>query len=197
MNATAGWLAIVAAYLLGSVPTGYLLFRWSGGGDIRRHGSGNIGATNVMRSGGKAVGVLTLLLDALKGTAAVLLAREVAGGPWEAAAAFAAVAGHCYPIFLRFRGGKGIATGCGAYLVLAPLPMAIALGVFAATVLFTRMVSMGSIAAGVALPLAILWWQPDRALAWSVVASAGLAIARHHANIRRIVAGREHRVDGA
>lgn len=197
MSGLPGWLAVLAAYLLGSVPTGYLLYRWKAGGDIRRQGSGNIGATNVMRSGGKLAGILTLLLDALKGSAAVLAARQMAGEPWDAVAAFAAVVGHCFPVFLGFRGGKGIATGCGAYLVLAPLPMAMALGVFLLTLLVTRIVSIGSITAGVTLPLAILWWQPDRALLWSVLAAVGLAIARHHANIRRILAGREQRVDGA
>lgn len=196
MSQAAGWAAIAAAYLLGAVPTGYLLFRALSGEDIRRHGSGNIGATNVLRSGGKAAGIVTLLLDALKGSAAVLLARALAGEPWDAAAAFAAVAGHCYPVFLRFRGGKGIATGCGAYLVLAPVPMAIALAVFLTVAAVTRIVSAGSIAAGVALPLAIAWWQPGRALLISVAAAVVLAIGRHHANIRRLLAGKEHRVDG-
>ena len=197
MSEPAGWLAIAAAYLLGAVPTGYLVFRWMRGEDIRGLGSGNIGATNVMRAGGKAAGVVTLLLDALKGSAAVLLAQAIVEGPpWSEAAAFAAIVGHCYPIFLRFRGGKGIATGCGAYLVLAPVPMAIALAVFLAVAALTRIVSAGSIAAGVALPLAIAWWQPERALLISVAAAVALAIGRHHANIRRLLAGREHRVDG-
>ncbi|MGH9867549.1 MAG: glycerol-3-phosphate 1-O-acyltransferase PlsY [Candidatus Polarisedimenticolia bacterium] len=194
---TSGVLTLLAAYLLGSIPTGFLLFRWMSGEDIRRRGSGNIGATNVMRSGGRMAGILTLLVDAAKGALAVLLARAVApGGGWAAAAAFLAVMGHCYPVFLRFRGGKGIATGCGAYAVLAPIPMLAALGVFVAVSALSRMVSLGSIAAGLALPAAIAWWSGEPALLISATAAVLLAVSRHHENIRRILAGREHRIGG-
>ncbi len=193
----AGLVSLVAAYLLGSIPTGYLLFRWRGGGDIRREGSGNIGATNVMRTGGKVIGILTFALDAAKGAVAVMAARAVAGASWDAAAAFASVLGHCFPVFLRFKGGKGIATGCGAYAVLAPLPMAVALAVFTAAAFLTRIVSVGSILAGLTLPMMILWLKPEPALLASVAAAVLLAIGRHHANIRRLLAGREHRIDGA
>ena len=192
-----GVVSLLVAYLLGSIPTGYLLFRWKGGGDIRREGSGNIGATNVMRTGGKTIGILTFALDVAKGAMAVLAARAIAASPWDAAAAFASVAGHCFPVFLRFKGGKGIATGCGAYAVLAPIPMAVALAVFTAAAFLTRIVSVGSILAGLTLPLMILWLRPEPPLIASVAAAVILAIGRHHANIRRLVAGREHRIDGA
>jgi len=192
-----GALTVLAAYLLGSVPTGFLLYRWMSGEDIRRQGSGNIGATNVMRSGGKMAGILTLLMDALKGALAVFLARAVtADEGWAAAAAFFAVMGHCFPVFLRFRGGKGIATGCGAYAVLAPMPMLAALGVFVAVFALSRMVSLGSIAAGLALPAGIVWWRGEPALLISATAAVLLALSRHHENIRRILAGREHRIGG-
>jgi len=190
--------SLLFAYLLGSVPVGYILFKLFAGGDIRDKGSGNIGATNAFRAGGRGIGVATLLLDVAKGIAAVATARMLTGDPaWEAAAAFAAVLGHCYPITLRFRGGKGIATGCGAFGFLAPLPMGGALALFAATALLTRMVSLGSILAGLALPLLILTLQPSRPLMTSAVAAAALVIARHHQNIRRILAGRENRIHGS
>jgi len=189
--------ALGAAYLISAIPFGYLLLKVGRGGDIRKHGSGNIGATNAFRTGGRAIGIATLALDIGKGALCVALARWLTGSfPWEAAAAFASVLGHCYPIYLRFKGGKGIATGCGAYGVLAPIPMAGALAIFLAALLITRMVSVGSIAAGLALPLLILWLRPEPALLLSVAASVLLVITRHRANISRIVAGSEHRIDG-
>lgn len=193
-----GALVVLAAYLLGAIPTGYLLFKWGSRGDIRRVGSGNIGATNVFRSSGRWMGIATLAMDIGKGALAVAVVLAGTGDPaWAAAAAFAAVLGHCYPVFLRFRGGKGIATGCGAYAVLAPVPMGITLVVFVAAMLTTRMVSVGSIAAGLALPALILWLQPDRFLLGSVGGAVLLAIVRHRTNIERIVRGGEHRIDGA
>jgi glycerol-3-phosphate acyltransferase PlsY len=188
--------ALLAAYLISAVPFGYLLFKMRTGSDIRKVGSGNIGATNVFRTGGKAAGVITLLLDIAKGALSVGLARWLTGErAWEAAAAFTSVLGHCYPIYLRFRGGKGIATGCGAYGILAPLPMGLSLGVFAAAFLITRIVSVGSICAGIALPLLVLWLQPERAMLISVAAAALMVIGRHHTNIRKILQGGEHRME--
>lgn len=188
--------ALLAAYLVSAVPFGYLLFKLLKGGDIRTQGSGNIGATNVFRAGGKTVGVVTLALDIAKGAVSVALARSLGCGPgWEPAAAFAAVLGHCFPVYLRFKGGKGIATGCGAYGVLAPVPMAITLGVFLAALLITRTVSVGSICAGIVLPFLILWLKPESSLLISVGAAALLVIVRHQANIRRLLAGREGRFD--
>lgn len=196
---TAGAGLLLAVYLIGAVPFGYLLFRLRGGGDIRREGSGNIGATNVLRSGGKVAGAATLALDAGKGAASVWLAETVMGGDmrWSAAAAFTAVVGHCFPIYLGFRGGKGIATGCGAYGLLAPAPMLLTLALFAAVTWATRIVSLGSIAAGLGLPIFVLWLRPELPLVMSAAASGGLVIVRHHANIRRLLAGEERRIDGS
>ena len=193
-----GIAALIAAYLFSAIPFGYLLIRFRTGSDIRSEGSGNIGATNVVRVGGKGAGLLTLCLDMAKGLASVALARTIMNGDpyFCAGAAFCAVLGHCYPVYLKFRGGKGIATGCGAYAILAPLPMALALGVFGLALLLTRMVSVGSICAGLALPLLVWWLIPDTALLISVIAAALLAITRHRPNIVRIIHGAEHRVDG-
>src|SRR5688572_14341568 len=154
-------VAVVAlAYLLGSIPFGYLLVRLRGGGDVRETGSGGTGATNVTRRAGKGVGVLTLALDALKGAAAVLAARALLGGAggaewWVCAAGAAAVLGHVFPVWLRFRGGKGVATGLGVFLVLAPLATACALVAFVAVVRLWRYVSLGSMTAAAVLPLAV------------------------------------------
>jgi glycerol-3-phosphate acyltransferase PlsY len=191
-----GWFALLVSYLIGGIPFGLILHRISGRGDIRKQGSGNIGATNVLRSGGRMTGVVTLLLDALKGASAVWLTRVVVASPaLEAGAAFAAVLGHCYPVYLGFKGGKGIATGCGAFAVLAPVPTGISLGIFAIMGAGTRIVSVGSITAGLSLPLLILWWQPNTPLMVSAVGAVALAVGRHHQNIRRIFAGRESRID--
>jgi glycerol-3-phosphate acyltransferase PlsY len=198
-------VAVVAlAYLLGSIPFGYLLVRLRGGGDVREAGSGGTGATNVTRRAGKAAGVLTLLLDALKGAAAVLLARAVLGAGaewWVCAAAVGAVLGHVFPVWLRFHGGKGVATGLGVFLVLAPLATLCALAVFAAVVRTWRYVSLGSITAAVVLPPAV--WTlgalgiSDRA-AVPVLAVAALGAAliifMHRANIGRLLRGEENRL---
>ena len=200
MSGTTLWTgpgALAVAYLIGAFPFGYWLVRLSTGSDIRSAGSGNIGATNAMRVGGKGVGLLTLALDAAKGLASVAVARWITDGEpaWCAAAAFCSVLGHCYPIYLRFRGGKGIATGCGAYGLLAPIPMALTLGVFVAALLLSRMVSVGSISAGIAMPLLVWWLMPDPALLASVIAAALLVITRHRPNILRILHGEEHRLE--
>lgn len=195
---TRGIVSLLLAYLICGVPFGYLLIRLKTGSDIRTAGSGNIGATNALRVGGRGAGIMTLLLDVAKGFGSVALAGWLTHGSpaWSAGAAFCAVLGHCYPIYLRFRGGKGIATGCGAYAWLAPLPMALTMVLFAIAVLMTRMVSVGSICAGITLPLLIWWLAPDPFLIVSVAASALLVIARHRANIVRIVHGAEHRMNG-
>ncbi len=197
-------VAVVSlAYLLGSIPFGYLLVRLRGGGDVRRTGSGGTGATNVTRRAGKGVGVLTLLLDALKGTAAVLLARALLGAGdewWVCAAAAAAVLGHVFPVWLRFRGGKGVATGLGVFLVLAPLATACALVVFVVVVWSWRYVSLGSMAGAAVLPLAA--WAlgalgvSDRAAAPVLavaVTGAALIALMHRANIGRLLRGEESR----
>ncbi|HEX8285238.1 MAG TPA: glycerol-3-phosphate 1-O-acyltransferase PlsY [Pyrinomonadaceae bacterium] len=195
-------VAVVSlAYLLGSIPFGYLLVRLRGGGDVRQTGSGGTGATNVTRRAGKGVGLLTLLLDALKGTAAVLVARALHGANeewWVCAAAVAAVLGHVFPVWLRFRGGKGVATGLGVFLVLAPLATLCALVVFVVVVGLWRYVSLGSMTGAVALPLAV--WilsavgLSDRAAAPVLavaVTGAALIVFMHRANIGRLLRGEE------
>src|SRR5919199_1410624 len=145
-------LILAAAYLLGSVPFGYLIVRAKEGADVRETGSGGTGATNVTRRAGKTAGVVTLLLDALKGALAVLLARlflteDFGVNWWVAAAAVLAVFGHCFPIWLGFRGGKGVATGVGVFLSLYPLAVTCAAVIFILAVVTTRYVSLGSILA--------------------------------------------------
>ena len=186
---------LVGGYLIAAIPFGYVVYKLKGGKDIRREGSGNIGASNVGRSGGKAMGIATFLLDFGKGAVVVGLVRWTIGDPrWEAAAALTALVGHCYPVYLRFKGGKGIATGCGAYGMLAPIPVALALVLFTTVLLTSRIVAVASISAGLALPLLVIWWQPERALLISLVAGVLLTIGRHHENIRRILSGNEEKI---
>src|ERR1700744_5291905 len=150
------WLPL-AGYLLGSIPFGILLTRLFGGGDIRAAGSGNIGATNVTRVAGPIPGILTLILDGLKGAAAVLLAAHFSGSSamWMTVSGVAALIGHCFPVWLKFKGGKGVATAAGMFLALC-WPAALgAIGIFVLVVIFSRFVSLGSIAAAAAMPLPI------------------------------------------
>ncbi len=200
-------LALPLAYLLGSVPTGYLLVRHLRHEDIRSTGSGNIGATNVARAGGKALGILTLLLDTLKGAAAVLLAFQIArhtasfANPRAAAfnlasaAATSAVLGHIFPVWLRFRGGKGVATALGVFLVLSPASTACALLAFLVVFALTRIVALSSILAALTLLLASLFLLRPHT-PWTLTAFLGiplLIITKHHANLRRLLAGTEPR----
>jgi glycerol-3-phosphate acyltransferase PlsY len=184
---------LIAAYLLGSIPFGYIFVKLATGMDIRKAGSGNIGATNVFRKS-KAIGVCTLLADAGKGYLAVVLAGRLTGDPrWQAAAAVAAIAGHVFPVWLRFRGGKGVATGCGAYLALAPAAVGTTLVVFALTASLTRYVSLASILATAAFPLwAYLYREPSAVLV-AALAGSCLIIAKHHENIRRLLSGTENK----
>ena len=192
---SAGLVGALVAYVIGSIPFALIVHRYSGHGDLRAQGSGNIGATNVFRSGSRAAGIVTLVLDIGKGIAGVAAARYLgAEGGFEGAAAFAAVVGHCHPVWLKFRGGKGIATGCGAFGLLAPLPMGLALAAFLISLVVTRMVSVGSLVGGVTLPLAIFWLQPGGALLIWSAAAVLLATIRHHENLRRILRGSERRV---
>jgi glycerol-3-phosphate acyltransferase PlsY len=187
-----GIAASVIAYLLGGIPFGFLFYRMRGGRDIRSVGSGNIGATNVTRAAGLAIGILTLLLDAAKGSVGVLLGLAATGDRgWAAAAGMAAVVGHCFPPYLWFRGGKGVATGLGAFLLLDPFAMGFALVAFALGLGVARRVAVGSILASLTFPVAA--WLRGGALdvaLWSTVAGL-LIIVRHHDNIRRILQGDE------
>ncbi len=185
----------IVAYLLGSIPFGYLIVRRKSGADIRETGSGGTGATNVSRRAGKAAGVLTLLLDAAKGCVAVVIAKAVSGEDWVvAAAAIAALVGHIFPMWLGFRGGKGVATGVGIFLVLAPIPLLCAGVVFVAIVLLTRYVSLGSITAVILIPV-LVWVQSDsQPLLIAAVAGSALIVFAHRGNIQRLAAGMESRI---
>ncbi len=192
------WLVSISiAYLLGSIPFGYLLVRIVRKQDIRATGSGNIGATNVIRSGAKWLGIATLLLDTGKAYAAVVLARRIGGGDYriEVAAAIAAVLGHVFPVWLRFRGGKGVASGLGVFLALAPWAGLCGLGVFLAVVLASRYVSLASIVATALMPIFALHFAPVHTP--PVVAGfsfiAILLIVKHHQNIARLLNGTENR----
>lgn len=192
------WLVSVPlAYLLGTIPFGYLLVKIFRKQDIRATGSGNIGATNVVRSGAKGLGVATLLLDLGKAFLAVKIAQHLAPGNYDlaVAAAVAAILGHVFPIWLRFRGGKGVASALGVFLALTPLSAAAVFAIFVAIVLLTRYVSLASIIAAAAFPLFGFYFVPVR----SPIVITGflfiplLIIAKHHQNIRRLLSGTESR----
>jgi glycerol-3-phosphate acyltransferase PlsY len=196
-------LVLIAAYLLGSIPFGFLIVRAKEGTDVRESGSGGTGATNVSRRAGKLAGVVTLLLDALKGALAVLLARWLATDDfginwWVAGAAIIAVMGHCFPVWLGFRGGKGVATGVGVFLSLYPLAVACAAAIFILTVVMTRYVSLGSILSVAAFPVFVwllsVYVKPVADLAPVMMAACiagALIILMHHANIIRLMRGTE------
>lgn len=185
------------AFLLGGVPFSHIIARLRGV-DLRAVGSGNIGATNLARALGFGLGAFGLLLDAAKGAAAVLLPRFVPGveatGAIEALAGALAVAGHAFSPFLRFRGGKGVATGAGAFAVMAPVATLIALAVFAVIVGITRIVGLGSVLAALTLPVAAHLLGAGRAITLAAGAVALLVVARHRANLARLLRGTEHRL---
>jgi acyl phosphate:glycerol-3-phosphate acyltransferase len=189
-------VAVLAAYLVGAVPIGWLVARAFGVGDIRRHGSGTIGATNVLRTLGRLPAIVTLLGDVLKGYLAVWLGTALGGEQPAAAAmaAVAAVAGNCWSIFLGFRGGKGVATGLGALLRLIPLATVAAVPVFVIIVASFRYVSLGSLLAALCVPLGALMLGYPRAAVLAALAIAVIIVVRHHANIARLRAGTESRL---
>jgi glycerol-3-phosphate acyltransferase PlsY len=187
-------LVLVAAYLLGSIPFSYLVARQRGV-DVRRVGSGNVGATNVMRNVGRGAGLVAFVLDAAKGAVAALIAQRTGLGPALAAlAAVAAIVGHMYPVWLRFQGGKGVATGAGAFLPLAPIATAVALVVFAATLALTRYVSLGSMVGAVTLAATAALTGAPRPVWIAAAVMAALIVWKHRANIRRVAAGTESRL---
>ena len=193
-------LLVLAAYLLGAIPNGLLIAK-ARGIDLRRTGSGNIGATNVFRCVGKGWGVLAFVLDALKGfVPAFCFPQLVAGAPdWLGlACGGAAVAGHNWPVWLGFKGGKGVATSAGMLLGIAPAAVGIGFGVFAVTVAATRFVSLGSILAAIAVPAAYISMTggANRLLAGVLVLMGLLVIVKHRANIRRLLQGAEPRITG-
>ena len=197
-------LALILAYLFGSIPFGFLIVRLKSGSDIRQTGSGGTGATNVTRKAGKSAGVMTLILDALKGTAAVLVARWLtgeSGTSWVVAgAAVLAVVGHCFPVWLKFKAGKGVATGLGVFLTIVPWAVLAAFIVFALIFWRTRFVSLGSITAAAVVPL---WTWIQHAMISPVTdfvpimaalcTASAIIIAKHHENIQRLLAGNENK----
>jgi glycerol-3-phosphate acyltransferase PlsY len=189
-------LAVAAAYVVGAVPIGYLVARAFGVSDIRRHGSGNIGTTNVLRTLGRLPAVLTLLGDVAKGFAAVAVAGALGGGDpvVRAAATFVAVVGNCWSVFLGFRGGKGVATGFGAFLGLVPLATLPAALVWVAVTATFRFVSLGSLAAAVCVPAGALLLGYPPAFAVAAVAVGALIVVRHRDNIARLMSGTERRL---
>lgn len=186
--------AVMLGYLAGSVPFAFLLARRVGI-DVRRAGSGNVGATNVLRTTGAWRGVTAMSLDVAKGAAAVLLAHTAGAGAGIAAASgAAAVVGHIYPVWLRFHGGKGVAVAAGVFAVLAPLATAVAASLFLITVWSTRYVSLGSIAATVALPPVAWWAGAPTAVVVAAAGTGALIIFRHRSNLSRLRAGTERRM---
>lgn len=208
-------IVAVVAYLLGSIPFGYLLVRIFRGEDIRQSGSGNIGATNVVRSGAKGLGIATLILDALKGALAVGLAALVAGSKYNlcgdfvqhpcapalrlmSLAAICAVLGHVFPVWLSFKGGKGVATALGVFCVLFPKTILVSLVIFILVVAITRYVSLGSILGAIAFPVVAYFMQSADWLSLFLASGVSLIIVlKHHQNISRLLAGTENRFGGS
>jgi glycerol-3-phosphate acyltransferase PlsY len=191
-----GLLTILIAYLIGAIPFGYVLVRLTTGKDVRSSGSGNIGATNVLRTTGRAAGVATLLLDVAKGFFAVWLAAKMTDDDplWMSLAALAVMAGHAFPVFLKFQGGKAVASFIGAFLCLTPLPLAAVLILFVITVVITKAISAGSILAAGTFPLGVwlILHPPAPVLMASLIAGAFI-VYRHKSNMERLRAGTENR----
>jgi glycerol-3-phosphate acyltransferase PlsY len=188
-------LVVVSAYLLGSIPFSYLVARRWGVADVRKEGSGNVGATNVMRSAGKAAGITAFVLDFAKGLGASWSAVVLGGdATYGLLAAAAAVVGHMYPVWLSFKGGKGVATGAGAFLPLAPAAVGIAVVVFASTAAITRYVSLGSVAGALALVAGVFLLGNAPLVSWGALGVASLIVFKHRGNLARIARGSENRL---
>jgi len=187
-------LAAVIAYLLGAIPFGYLVVKWTTGADVRTGGSGNIGATNVLRTTGRAAGIGTLLLDIAKGYLAVWIAGRLSEHSVTAmcVAALAVMAGHAYPVFLHFKGGKAMASFVGAFLCLTPLALAAVLVVFVIVVAWTRFISMGSVVGAATFPLAVWLMQKDLTMLTVGLVAGTFIIYKHSSNIQRLHAGTEN-----
>ena len=189
-------VAIISGYLLGSVSFGIIVTKWLRGVDIRQYGSGNTGMTNVMRTIGKGPAVLVLLGDALKGAVSVGIGLSMGSTVYAVIAGLAAMAGHTYPLFHGFRGGRGVATGFGVILTLTPDVTLIALFIFFAIVFFTRYVSLGSILAASSVPLTMTILEKPLPILLFGVLGAGFVIYRHKENIKRLLNGTEYKIGG-
>jgi glycerol-3-phosphate acyltransferase PlsY len=188
-------VVLIGAYLLGGIPFGYILVWLKTGRDVRDMGSGNIGATNVLRTSGRALAIVTLLLDILKGYASVFLAGLLTGQDplWMSAAALAVLLGHAFPVFLKFQGGKAVASFVGAFLCLSPLALAAVVVVFVAVVAWSRHISLGSILGALTFPLAVwLIQHPPLPVLAAAALGGALIIWRHKSNIQRLRAGTEN-----
>lgn len=188
--------AAVAGYTIGSLPLGYLAGRRWGGVDLRRVGSRNVGASNMYRVSGARLGVAVMLLDVAKGALAVLLTTLLLADAAPVTAGVAAVAGHVYPVWLRGRGGKGVATACGAFALLAPPATAVAALAFLVTVAVTRVVSTGSVVASAALPLTAALTGEASTIVWGSALTGALIVWRHRGNLARLARGTERRLTG-
>jgi glycerol-3-phosphate acyltransferase PlsY len=185
---------IVAGYLIGAIPFALLLARRMGV-DLRGTGSGNVGAANVFRTTGPSIALTTVMLDVSKGVGAVLLASSMTDNPAViAAAGLAAILGHIYSVWIRFRGGKGVATSCGVFAVLAPEATLLSFAIFVLTVVYTRYVSLGSVIASIALPVAVHFTRAPVPTVAGAIAAAVLVIERHRSNLARLQAGTERRL---
>lgn len=193
----AGVQVVAVSYLIGSIPFSFLVARAFGVEDVRKVGSGNVGATNVLRSAGRLAGVLAFLLDAGKGAAATVLAGRLAPGETAlpAVAALAAVTGHMFPVWLRFAGGKGVATGLGAFAPLVPKAALAGVAAFVVVAAATRYVSLGSVTGAAALGIVALVTGPP-SLAVAAALTAALVVWRHRSNLRRILQGTERKIRG-
>jgi len=189
---------VAAAYLLGSIPSGLLVVWAETGKDIRREGSGNVGATNATRIAGLAAGIPVTAMDVVKGALPVWAMSVLnPAGEWLVATMLAAIVGHCFPVWLRFAGGKGVATAFGAFVVLFPVPALIGLGVWTAVLAVGRWVSLASLVGAAVFPVLVaVLERPGRVMLVGVSLAAALIIVRHHRNIRQLIAGTEPRISG-
>ena len=199
MSAVLPYVLVVGAYLLGSVPFGVVVTRLFIGEDVRKVGSGNIGASNVTRAAGKAAGILTLVLDAAKASVPMLvtdrLYADPAAPPWAIAVGVAAFFGHCYPVWLGFKGGKGVATALGVFLVLSPWPALMALAAFGIAFALTRVPALGSLAGTAVCVVGTFVMEGAASLvSWVVFLVAAVILMRHRGNIARLAKGAEHKV---
>lgn len=187
-------LAVILGYLLGSIPFGLLVGKAWTGIDVRRHGSGNIGATNVLRTAGVGPAVIVLLLDATKGIAAATLGITIGDHPIGVISGVASVVGHNWPLFLGFKGGKGVATGLGVLVTIAPLSVPVLGGIFLLTVTASRYVSLGSILSAAAVPLVLLLLRAPTPVTYGGTLLGALALYRHLPNMRRLISGTENKL---
>jgi glycerol-3-phosphate acyltransferase PlsY len=187
-------MAVTFGYVIGSIPFAHLLSRRRGI-DLRQVGSGNVGASNVLRTSGVRPAVVAMCLDAIKGALAVLVAERLSMGPGTpVAAGVASVVGHVYPIWLRFRGGKGVATAAGVFAIISPLALGVACGVFVLAVWITRYISVGSLAGTIALAIGTAVGNDPPVVPFGAAAAAVVIVYRHRANLRRLIAGTERRI---